>query len=427
MVRKQKLIYKTECASIVYGRTYEVDFRFVELPCDFKQNSSSGFEIKEQYWLESHIRSSTLAAEKLRRKPRWSIFKSEKYSVIGVTCMADEVANENTKDRESRPLYVFLGYVFRALDLPMVPMDLSFFKHLYRSISDQWKVKAYEPSGKEPIWSSYQEISFDLRSNESNVQPSLVLNLNPKKIFAWLDLEEHRRDLWAAGLCCQYPVSICLGLPNKNTALKGDFLNGSILDLPSVTELTREPIEYTRELESSSTELGMEQDVATDRKTKKEQKNQPSQTNERNSIQQNSNSHTGSPRKGRDQFDKPINQYEGDEWVPRLDETTPNCVVEEFKQDLEEFKQDLADGVKRFEDIQKAVHQFFHREPQSSDDRDEDLSDNLNRDSSNLPKRRSGKQKSPPVESSQTQAGFDIGFKPKKKQQDNSEDNKDWF
>jgi hypothetical protein len=421
MVRKQKLIYKTECASIVYGRTYEVDFRFVELPSDFKQNSSSGFEIKEQYWLESHIRSSTLAAEKLPKKPRWSIFKNDKYSVVGITCMADEVANEKTKDRESRPLYVFLGYVFRYIDLPMIPMDLSLFKDLYRSISDLWEVKAYELAGKEPIWSSYQERSFDLRSNEPTVRPSRELNLNPQKVLAWADSEEHRRVLWAAGLNCQYPASICLGLPNKNTALKGIFLNGSILDLPSVTELTREPIEHTRELESSSTDLDMAQDVAIDRKPKKEQKNQPSQTNERHPIQQNSNSQTRSPRKSLDRFEQPINHYEGDEWVPPLDETNSNSAVEEFKQNL-------ADLFQQIEDFPREItRQIFNNEPQSSDDRDKKTKDNLDRDPSTHPKRGSGKQKSSQVESSQTESELGIGFKPKKKQKDNSEDNKDWF
>lgn len=417
-MRKQILKYKVECASIVYGRTYEVDFRFIVLPDDFRENYLAGFQIRDQDWLESHIRSSTLAAEKLSKKPRWSIFKNEKYSVLGITCMADEVANEKTKDRESRPLYVFLGYVFRSIDLPMIRMDLAFFKHMYRSISDRWEDKPFEQASKEPMWSSYEEIPSDFSSNKPNIEPSLELNLNPKKIVAWVDSEEYRLKLWAAGLCCQSPVSICLGLPNKNTALKGNFLNGIILDLPSVIELSREPIEHTRELESFSAEVDMPQNLASDRKQKKEQKNQPNQTNERYPTQQDSNSQTCSPKRVLDH--KSTNQYEDDEWVPPLDKADPNSVVEEFKQDL-------ADGVKRFEDLQKAVHQFFYREPRSSDDRDKELNDNLDRDSSTHPKRRSGKQKSPQVESSQTQAGFDIGFKPKKKQQDNPEDNKDWF
>ena len=411
------MIYQSEYAPIVYGRTYEVDFRFIELPEDFRENSLSGFQIKDQDWLERHIRSSTLAAEKLSGKPRWSIFKNEKYSVVGITCMADEVANEKTKDRESRALYVFLGYVFRSIDLPKIPMHLDIFKHMYRSILDRWEDKPFEQASKEPMWSSYVEIPSNFSINKPNPKPLLELNLNPKKIVAWVDSEEYRRELWSAGLCCQSPVSICLGLPNKNTALKGNFLNGIILDLPSVIELNRDPIEHTREIESFSAEVDMPQNLATDRKQKKEQKNQPSQTNERNPIQQKSNSQTVFSRKSRDRFDKSINQYEGDEWVPPLDETNPNSVVEEIKQGL-------ADGI---EDFQKVVHQIFYREPQSSDDRDKELEDNLDRDLSTHPKRGSGKQKSPQVESSQTQSDLDIGFKPKKQQQNESRDNKEWF
>jgi len=414
--------YKVESAPIVYGRTYEVDFRFIVMPEDFQENPLSGSQVKGQEWIESHIRSSTLAAEKLPKKPRWSIFKNEKYSVIGVTCMADEVADEKTKDREARPLYVFLGYVFRSIDLPIVPMELDSFKHLYRSILSRWEDRPFEQSSKEPMWSSYEEIYSDLSSNNSNAKPSLQLNLNPKKLFAWVDLEEFRRDLWAAGLNCQTPISICLGLPNKNTALKGNFLNGIILDLPSVIELNRDPIEHTRELESFSAEVDMLQDIATtDRKQKKEQKNQPSQTNERNPIQQNSNSQTRSPRKDLDRLDQPINPYEGDEWVPPLDETNSNSVVEEFKQNVANIFQQIEEFPKEI------TRQIFHREPQSSDDRDKEINDNLDYDSSTHSKRRYGKQKSPRVESSQTQAGLDIGFKPKKKQQDESGDNKDWF
>jgi len=392
------LIYKAERASIVYGRTYEVDFRFIELPEDFRAVSPSGFPIKEQGWIENHIRSSTLASEKLPKKPRWSIFKNEKYSVIGVTCMADEVADEKTKDREARPLYVFLGYVFRSIDLPIVPMELDSFKHLYRSISSRWEDKPFEQSSKEPMWSSYEEIYSDLSSNNSNVKPSLQLNLNPKKLFAWVDLEEFRRDLWAAGLNCQTPISICLGLPNKNTALKGNFLNGIILDLPSVTELSREPNEHSREYYSTDTHVSSSQTVPPDKQNK-----QPSQTVESHTKKQKTDTQTNCQTKD-------------------FDERHESTYEDEDMGILDEFKQFVIEKVEDF------VKNIPRQSPSNNDGLEDEAIRDINDPPSISPKRRFGKQKPQKENISQNPSnGLDIGFKPKKAQQDDLENNKEWF
>ena len=142
-------------APLVYGRTYEVDFRFIAVP--------DNFGAKDLEKAENYIRVTTRSAEKLPDNPRWLLLKNKRFCIVGVTCMVRELvgaANEKTddlteltKDSHGRPLYVFVGYVAEKspdtsiLEFP--PMKLKFFTRLYEYVRLRWLEKSYDLSQQE--------------------------------------------------------------------------------------------------------------------------------------------------------------------------------------------------------------------------------------------------------------------------------------
>ncbi len=61
-------MYESKWAGIVYGRSYNLDFRLIAIPEDFT--------INETHWALEHIIPTTRAAGKLPHHPRWSLFKN---------------------------------------------------------------------------------------------------------------------------------------------------------------------------------------------------------------------------------------------------------------------------------------------------------------------------------------------------------------
>ncbi|NJN08167.1 MAG: hypothetical protein HC815_09270 [Richelia sp. RM1_1_1] len=66
-------------SALVYGRTYEVDFRLIAMPEDFND--------EDKKWALKYILGTTRSPEKLPEQPRWSLFKNDKYCVVGVTAL----------------------------------------------------------------------------------------------------------------------------------------------------------------------------------------------------------------------------------------------------------------------------------------------------------------------------------------------------
>ena len=72
-------------ASIIFSRTYEVDYRLITLP--------EGFSKQDEDWANEYIYSTTKSPQNLPNNPIWSIFKNDRYCVVGVTCMLKELAS----------------------------------------------------------------------------------------------------------------------------------------------------------------------------------------------------------------------------------------------------------------------------------------------------------------------------------------------
>jgi hypothetical protein len=233
-------------SALVYSRTYEVDFRLIAIP-DY-------FNDEDKKWALNYILGTTRSTASLDLHPRWSLFKNERYCVIGVTCRASDLVEltdlateERTKDFQKRPLFTFVGYVTkvdqeRGLPLisPYTGRNLEFFKPLYQDYvckPDIWFVKSYEKASKEVVKSNAQELIYP------DIQKTTDLNLEKYQLQTdgticclWPDSETDRENLWlvAAQRAMAYPnesLSLCLGLSTQNEASYSLFWNATALDV----------------------------------------------------------------------------------------------------------------------------------------------------------------------------------------------------
>ncbi|MGV2829493.1 hypothetical protein [Myxosarcina sp. GI1(2024)] len=234
-------------AAIVYGRSYQLDFRFIALPEDFRE--------REITWASKYIFATTRKAKKLSTYPRWSLFKNESHCVVGVTCMVRELISSlnpdltaiQSKDNRGRPLYIFVGYVTRItnsqcpLILPAYTGDrLRDFANLYRYVGQVWTVEDYHQNSKKPLITNYRTIGFSATKFKSNLTAKALEQLNheqkyPDRVFLWQNNLQNNLQLWLAAAHCPYPVSLCLNINSKQYFANSPFLNQTLSELESFT------------------------------------------------------------------------------------------------------------------------------------------------------------------------------------------------
>lgn len=232
-------------AAIVYGRSYNLDFRFVAVPQDFTQ--------KEIAWASKYIFATTRQARKLSASPRWSMFKNQSHCVVGVTCMVRDLIESldadlttiPTRDNRGRPLYIFVGYVTQLdnphqLNLPAYTgRDLRDFAPLYQYVRRVWTVEDFHPDSKKPLIVNYQTIVFSKQKLETDLT-SQAIELNhegkyPDRVFLWHNNLEDNLRLWAAAALCPHPLSLCLNINSDRYFANSPFLNQTLSDLDSFT------------------------------------------------------------------------------------------------------------------------------------------------------------------------------------------------
>ena len=239
-------MFEQKWAGIVYGRTYNLDFRFITIPEDFSQ--------QEINWASEYILATTRNARKLSSSPRWSLFKNNSHCVVGVTCMVRDLIGKLgldfvevlSKDNCGRPLYVFVGYVTQLnrqqslLNLPNYAGDnLESFKSLYRYVERVWSVEEYDKDGRKALISKYKNLCFANRQTDNKSNRKLGLKLNhagkfPDKIFLWQNKSEQNSLLWKTSANFTKPISICLNIEGKRH-LDSPFLNQTLSDIEEFT------------------------------------------------------------------------------------------------------------------------------------------------------------------------------------------------
>lgn len=214
-------------APIVYGRTYEVDYRFLALPEDFTSADLN--------WAKQYIYDSLSDPDSLADHPRWVLFRDHLHCIVGIACQATQLSSDTsiTFDRVGRPFNVFVGYVasleFAPLPFQSKRVSLDQFRNLYTFIQTHWKAKAYEMSSH-TIENYTLELPFE--DNAALRPKSAELNFNINQVLCYP--EQDRYLMLSAAIRCSEPVSVCLGFASQKKAIKGSFLNITALDITQV-------------------------------------------------------------------------------------------------------------------------------------------------------------------------------------------------
>ncbi|MTJ48310.1 hypothetical protein [Dolichospermum sp. UHCC 0259] len=254
-------------SALVYGRTYEVDFRLIAMP--------EYFDVQARTWAENYILATTQIPEKLSGNPRWSLFTNRNYYVIATTCMVRELfpngtsheTKDITTDFRGRPLYAFIGYVAErdeSGEFPTLPaysdLNLEQFQLLYQKYVEQrWDVKPYQLESRQPIFTSEDESINTGSLLSSNTSDSIdsSFNINSSQDYRLLFPETEKETLWTTVINSivqspQHSISVCLGLSSQREAVNSPFLNATANNVATVTRIpvpvktVAKPTESTR-------------------------------------------------------------------------------------------------------------------------------------------------------------------------------------
>jgi len=216
----------SEWAAIIYGRTYEVDFRLLTRPKDFNNKAVN--------WAKEHILATMRSPEELYGCQRWSVFQDDDYCVVGLTCMASDLSEEMNADEVHRPIYVFVGFVTRrknGVTIPIPSRNLEPFKKIYKEyVSKRWEEKVYQTEQVDKSSQALSEYRQEEQLQIENVvnSGSVELNVNQSQVSLWFDSPEKRKLLWSSAAQKQGTFSLCLGLARLKDVVYGPFLNVSV-------------------------------------------------------------------------------------------------------------------------------------------------------------------------------------------------------
>jgi hypothetical protein len=265
----------SEWSPLIYGRTYEVDFRFLAVPEDFC--------VSQQNWSLRYIHAMLQRPVYLRQVSRLAIFADQSYCVFGIACEVSRLASENEKfwdkfmrDKAGRPLYLFAGFVTKfdkkiaIRDIPKyetIKNHLFFskaFREYFKELSkfeteevrrfEYKKVRRFEY--KKQNFDDSSAINFNYRTTYKIhkaryrkydfIATRYDLNKSEKRqnisrfgIFA--NSETDRNGLWenaCIGMSQSnpFPLSLRLGLHLEKDVLETPFLNATVDTLTDENE-----------------------------------------------------------------------------------------------------------------------------------------------------------------------------------------------
>lgn len=235
----------TKWAPLVYGRTYERDFRFLAVPADFDGDQA----------LE-YIQASFSSLDRLRECPCWIMLQDEQRCVIGTTCMVEEIPGVPTdqyKDIGGRPLYIFIGFVSQT-PFPQIPSrELRWFSEIYeRCVKPRFWEKPYSRDKDRPPAFPYETRKWQLPSEPKKLL-SDKLNTDENKVGFWSEGDSEK--VWYSAAHSKEAVSVCLGLSRKSDALTGPLLNATVhgLSAPCIEDKEVKPSKDVPPLPDQST------------------------------------------------------------------------------------------------------------------------------------------------------------------------------
>jgi hypothetical protein len=214
-------------SALVYARTLEVDFRFIATPTAFAA---------ELPYIEECVLTSTRVPEKLADQPRWSLFRTARTCVFGVTCTANDLVVASarpewldiTRDKHGRGLYVFAGYV-GAAGAPVPPytmLNLKLFAPLYRYVVERWTVRPYDAASRTPIEVGYEwELTTDYPVSPAAAAGARFARIpgdltDPGAVYLIPNIDNAgKAAAWNSAASRSTGIALCLGLSRARDAL----------------------------------------------------------------------------------------------------------------------------------------------------------------------------------------------------------------
>ena len=248
---------------ILYGRTYEVDFRMLAMPIYFDKN--------DRKWSEKYIMAAIQNQNYvLENKPRWVLITNSQYCIFGSACMLSELFSEErlaevkeyTLDQsQTRRLYAFIGYVAKRDEngqFPVLPqfeeLNLELFQDIYLElVQDIWYCRNSQPEAKKPIpTNATNSGNFEDYKSKINREIAEELNINFNTKSRLVCPESEQGILWNLSVehitgSSNQNLSVCLGLVSQKEATKSPFLNATcrnieqrdVLPVENITKETR--------------------------------------------------------------------------------------------------------------------------------------------------------------------------------------------
>lgn len=237
----------TKWAPLIYGRTYEIDFRFLVIPSDFDE------QIKNQVW--EFIKISTRSPENLSGKPRWIFLRTTRHCIMGVTCLVRDLLNSQekdgsedlTRDRHGRPLYAFVGFVAETpVPFAIPAMDLEIFADPYRKIMPRKWYEKYGGKSQQGVSQALRiayckEFKPEEQVRLERTRPEIPFDqLVPKRqntIVFW-NIEDAAKILFSASLANQ-PIYLCFGNLSQKELLDSRFMSAALEEISSRQEVEK--------------------------------------------------------------------------------------------------------------------------------------------------------------------------------------------
>ncbi|MEM7579335.1 MAG: hypothetical protein AAF316_05665 [Cyanobacteria bacterium P01_A01_bin.80] len=228
---------------ILYGRTYEVDFRMLAIP--------KYFENEDRKWAEKYILPAMQNQNYiLENQPRWVLIVNDKYCVFASACMVEELFSEEQLEKEkeytldkskSRRLYAFIGYVAEKDEngqFPALPKSEEFNLELFRDtylelVRDIWYCRNSQPKARKPIRTDAKvSVNFEDYSSQVNREIAEEFNLNFNPNSRLVCPEKEQEILWDLSIedvtkTSNQNLSVCIGLVSQKEAIKSPFLNST--------------------------------------------------------------------------------------------------------------------------------------------------------------------------------------------------------
>ena len=187
-------------APIIYSRNYEDDYNFIHLPYDIND--------EERLLIRNYVNATLRSSKEMRKQSRFSCLRTGSLTLVGLSCLLENLNSERMLDPQQREVRSFLGFISR-LPTGVPTLNEEHYKILGEYVISIWRNKR--------IMTEKTEYSAELEcdSNPANSY-SQQLNFDPNRCFIFGEELKSISDIWNEAFISNSPTSLCLNYPEDS-------------------------------------------------------------------------------------------------------------------------------------------------------------------------------------------------------------------